>query len=104
MIKHPAVAMSAVIGNLDPVRTEIINAFLVLKPGTSACEEMASDIKEFVKTRGAALARNQEEADKLPGLTASIYRLLRYPHLSREKTSGLAALSGVKPLNRSTTR
>ena len=51
LIKHPAVAMSAVIGNPDPVRTEIVKAFLVLKPGTPATEDLASDIKEFVKTR-----------------------------------------------------
>ena len=54
LIKHPAVAMSAVIGTPDPVRTEIVKAFLVLKPGTPATEDLASDIKEFVKTRLAA--------------------------------------------------
>ena len=54
LIKHPAVAMSAVIGTPDPVRTEIVKAFIVLKPGTPATEELASEIKEFVKTRLAA--------------------------------------------------
>ncbi|MBA4423251.1 MAG: AMP-dependent synthetase, partial [Syntrophus sp. (in: bacteria)] len=54
LIKHPAVAMSAVIGTPDPVRTEIVKAFLVLKPGTPATEDLASEIKEFVKTRLAA--------------------------------------------------
>ena len=33
LIKHPAVALAAVIGKPDPVRTEIVKAFIVLKAG-----------------------------------------------------------------------
>ena len=33
LIKHPAVALAAVIGKPDPVRTEIVKAFIVLKSG-----------------------------------------------------------------------
>jgi acetyl-CoA synthetase len=54
LIKHPSVAMSAVIGTPDPVRTEIVKAFIVLKSGEQATEDLASAIKEFVKTRLAA--------------------------------------------------
>jgi acetyl-CoA synthetase len=54
LIKHPAVAMSAVIGTPDAVRTEIVKAFIVLKSGEQATEDLASHIKEFVKTRLAA--------------------------------------------------
>ena len=36
LIKHPAVALAAVIGKPDPVRTEIVKAFIVLKPGIEA--------------------------------------------------------------------
>lgn len=71
LIKHPAVAMSAVIGTPDPVRTEIVKAFLVLKPGTPATEELASEIKEFVKTRLAAheYPREIEFVTELPMTT-----------------------------------
>ncbi len=71
LIKHPAVAMSAVIGYPDPVRTEIVKAFLVLKPGTAATEELASEIKEFVKTRLAAheYPREIEFVTELPMTT-----------------------------------
>ena len=33
LIRHPAVALAAVVGKPDPVRTEIVKAFIVLKPG-----------------------------------------------------------------------
>ncbi|KJS28708.1 MAG: AMP-dependent synthetase [Desulfatitalea sp. BRH_c12] len=54
LIKHPAVAMCAVIGKPDAVRTEIVKAFLVLKEGIPATEELAKEIQTFVKTRLAA--------------------------------------------------
>ena len=63
--------MSAVIGTPDPVRTEIVKAFLVLKPGTPATEDLASEIKEFVKTRLAAheYPREIEFVTELPMTT-----------------------------------
>jgi acetyl-CoA synthetase len=33
LMKHPAVALAAAVGVPDPLRTEIVKAFLVLKPG-----------------------------------------------------------------------
>jgi acetyl-CoA synthetase len=71
LIRHPAVAISAVIGTPDPVRTEIVKAFIVLKPGTPANEDLASDIKEFVKTRLAAheYPREIEFVTELPMTT-----------------------------------
>ncbi len=54
LIKHPAVAMCAVIGKPDKVRTEIVKAFVVLKQGTPGTEELVKEIQHFVKTRLAA--------------------------------------------------
>lgn len=54
LIKHPAVALAAVIGKPDPVRTEIVVAFLVLKPGVSPGEALASEIRGFVRERLSA--------------------------------------------------
>ena len=44
LIKHPAVALAAVIGKPDPVRTEIVKAFIVLKsgPGGVGCARRAT--------------------------------------------------------------
>ena len=38
LIKHPAVALAAVIGKPDPVRTEIVKAFIVLKAGQTVLD------------------------------------------------------------------
>jgi acetyl-CoA synthetase len=54
LIGHPAVALAAVVGKPDPVRTEIVKAFLVLKPGTAASDALATEIQTFVKTRLSA--------------------------------------------------
>ena len=54
LIKHPAVAMVAVVGSPDEVRTEIVKAFIVPKPEVTPGPEVSEDIKTFVKTRLAA--------------------------------------------------
>ena len=71
-IKHPAVAMAAVIGSPDEVRGEVVKAFIILKEGTPATKELAAEIQEFVKTRLAAheYPREIEFVKELP-LTAT---------------------------------
>jgi len=54
LMKHPAVAMSAVVGIPDPIRTESIKAWIVLRPGFAASDELAREIQEFVKVQLAA--------------------------------------------------
>ena len=54
LLKHPAVAMSAVVGIPDPVRTESIKAWIVLRPGFEPDEALAREIQEFVKVQLAA--------------------------------------------------
>jgi len=54
LIRHPAVAMAAVIGKPDPLRTEIVKAFIVLKQDQPAGEAMRKEIQNFVRTRLAA--------------------------------------------------
>jgi len=54
LIRHPAVALAAVVGKPDPIRTEIVKAFIVLKPGNQPSDALAAEIRGFVKTRLSA--------------------------------------------------
>ncbi len=54
LMKHPAVAMSAVVGIPDPIRTESIKAWIVLRPGYKPDDALAREIQEFVKVQLAA--------------------------------------------------
>ncbi|RLI04494.1 AMP-dependent synthetase [Candidatus Bathyarchaeota archaeon] len=49
--EHPAVLESAVIAAPDPVRGNIVKAFVVLKPGYSPSEELVKELQNYVKER-----------------------------------------------------
>ena len=51
IMEHPAVAEVAVIGKPDPERTEIVQAFVVLKAGRAGSDVMADEIKQLVRKR-----------------------------------------------------
>ena len=54
LICHPAVALAAAIGKPDPLRTEIVKAFLVLRPDVEPSNALKDDIRDFVKQRLSA--------------------------------------------------
>ena len=81
LIRHPAVALAAVVGKPDKMRGEIVKAFIVLKQGQAASDTLAADIQGFVKTRLAAHEYPREVAfiEQMPMTTTGkvIRRLLR---------------------------
>lgn len=57
LTEHPAVVEAAVIGKPDPLAYEVIKAFVVLRPGFVASEELRLDIVGHARKRlGAAIA------------------------------------------------
>jgi acetyl-CoA synthetase len=54
LAKHPAVALAGVIGSPDPVRGEVVAAFIVLASGYEPSPALAAEIQMFVKERLAA--------------------------------------------------
>ena len=71
LIRHPAVSMAAVVGVPDPLRTEAVKAWLVLKPGYTPSEELVREIQDFVRTHLAAheYPRHVAFIDALPMTT-----------------------------------
>lgn len=68
LLEHPDVLEAGVIGKPDPVRGEIIKAFIALREGVEPTDELIEEIRTFVKTGLAAHAapREIEFKDKLP--------------------------------------
>jgi acetyl-CoA synthetase len=57
LLEHQAVAEAGVIGKPDPMAGEIVKAFVALKPGFSASEELRRDLLGHARRRlGAAVA------------------------------------------------
>jgi acetyl-CoA synthetase len=81
LIKHPAVALAAVVGKPDAVRTEIVKAFIVLKSGFEASDALAGEVRDFVRTRLSAHEYPREVSfiKEMPMTTTGkvIRRLLR---------------------------
>jgi len=68
LVAHPAVVEAGVIGKPDPLRGEIIKAFVVLKSDFPPSEKLKNELMLFVKKNlaGHAYPREIEFIDKLP--------------------------------------
>jgi acetyl-CoA synthetase len=85
LLKHDAVQMVAVIGVPDPVRTEIVKAFVIPSPGIKVSEQLVDELRDSVRNR---LARHEvpkliEFVDSLPMTTTG--KIMRRELREREK-------------------
>jgi acetyl-CoA synthetase len=78
---HPAVKLAAAVGKPDPVRTEIVKAFVVLNEGLNPSDSLKSELQAWVRQRLSAheYPREVEFTADLPLTTTGkvIRRLLR---------------------------
>lgn len=68
LVEHPNVVEAGVIGKPDPMRGEIIKAFVVLQKDVKPSDKLKEDLSEYVKKHlaGHAYPREIEFIDKLP--------------------------------------
>ena len=92
LMRHPAVALAAVIGVPDELRTEAIKAFIVPAEDAETGDALVTEIQDFVKTRLAAheYPRLVEFVDELPMTTTGkiMRKDLRALEVEKRKADG----------------
>jgi acetyl-CoA synthetase len=64
LMEHPAVAEAGVIGKPDPVAGEVVKAFVTLRPGYDATDELRLDLLGFGRRRLGAVAPKEIAFDQ----------------------------------------
>ena len=90
LVRHPAVVLAAAIGVPDPVRTESIKAFVILKQGFSPSVQLAEDIRTCVREHLAKheVPRDIEFIDALPMTTTGKIQRRKLREAERAKKVG----------------
>jgi acetyl-CoA synthetase len=51
LVQHRDVLMAAAVGKPDPLRGEVVKAFVILREGRSGSEDLATELQNLVKGR-----------------------------------------------------
>ena len=89
LVSHPAVLEAAAVESPDVVRGMVVKAFLVLRPGFTAGEELKVDIQRFAKEEmaGYKCPRRIEFVAALPKTTSG--KIKRRELREQERAGGL---------------
>lgn len=89
LVERPEVLEAAVVSSPDPVRGEIVKAFVVLKPGVEPSPELAGQIQDHVKTQTAPYKypRAIEFVSELPKTVSGKIRRIELRQKEWDKTS-----------------
>ena len=68
LVSHPSVHLAVAVGKPDPIRSQIIKAYVVLKDGVKETDSLLEEIRLHVKSRMAAniYPREIETVDEIP--------------------------------------
>jgi acetyl-CoA synthetase/medium-chain acyl-CoA synthetase len=84
LVEHPAVAEAAVVASPDPMRGEVVKAFVILAPGHRPSDALAVDLQEHVK-RVTAPYKYPREIEFTPELPKTISGKIRRVELRQRE-------------------
>ncbi len=89
-LEHAAVAEAAAVASPDERRGNVVKAFIVLAEGHDGSDELAEEIKAFVRDRLSAYAypRRVEFVDSLPKTLTGKIRRIELRQREAEETRG----------------
>ncbi|MEJ7717976.1 MAG: AMP-binding protein [Thermoleophilaceae bacterium] len=95
-VEHPAVKEAAAVASPDERRGDLVKAFVVLAAGHEPSDEVAEEIKRFVRDRHSAYAypREIEFVDDLPKTLTGKIRRVELREAERERKLGTRSPGG----------